>query len=125
MHTVLATWHLKPGKVGAGLAALRELVRTVHHDEPDTLGYLVHQGGEQSLPPTAAEMVVFLEIYRDETAFQRHIDGKPFKDFLAAHGDLFVLNYNPGCGPFMEVATLDRIAGFLRPDADQSAYSTS
>ncbi len=125
MHTVLATWYLKPGKVEAGRAALRELVDTVQQYEPGTLGYLVHQGGEGSLPPTAAEVVVFLEIYRDETAFDRHIRGRPFQDFLKTHGDLFVLNYNADCGPFMEVATLDRVAGFLRPDAGQDEYSTS
>jgi quinol monooxygenase YgiN len=120
MHTVLATWYLKPGKVEAGLAALQELVDSVRRDEPDTLGYLVHQGGEHSLPPTATEMVVFLEIYRDEPAFRKHIHGETFNAFLKAHGDLFVLNFDAKCGPFMEVATLDRIAGFLRPAAGQS-----
>ena len=119
MHTVLATWYLKPGKLEAGIAALRSLVATVHCEEPDTLGYLVHQGGEGSLPPTAVETVVFLEIYRDEAAFEQHINGKPFQDFLERHGDLFVMNYDARCGPFMEVATLDRVAGFLRAGAGQ------
>lgn len=118
MHTVLATWYLKPGNEDAGRAALRTLVETVHRDEPGTLGYLVHQGGDGSLPPTAQEQVVFLEIYASPEAFERHITGKPFNDFLAAHGELFVTNFNPTWGPFMEVATLDRIAGFLREDAD-------
>lgn len=124
MHTVLATWYLKPGKVEAGLEALRKLVDEVH-GERGTLGYLVHQGGVGSLPPTAAEMIVFLEIYESERAFQDHLGGKALKHFLAKNGDLFVSNYAPNSGPYMHVATLDRVAGFLRDGAGQSGKSTS
>ncbi|MEE4174118.1 MAG: antibiotic biosynthesis monooxygenase family protein [Xanthomonadales bacterium] len=101
--------------------ALQELVDTVHGNEPGTLGYLVHQGAAGSLPPTAAEQIVFLEIYRDEDAFQAHLHGKPFKQFLKDHEALFVMNFDPSCGPFMEVKTLERVAGFLRKDAAQTA----
>lgn len=104
----------------AGLAALRELVATVHGNEPGTLAYLVHQGAAGSLPPTAAEQIVFLEVYRDEEAFKAHLHGKPFQQFLEDHQALFVMNYDPACGPFMEVKTLGRIAGFVREAGAQS-----
>jgi len=116
MYSIIATWYVTDGKLAEALAALRALAETVRAQEPDTWAYLVHSGGPDSLPPSAPETIVFVEIYKDEQAFQAHVAGAAFTGFLKRHGNLFV-GVPPGNNAFFQVQHIERIEGFVRPAA--------
>jgi quinol monooxygenase YgiN len=115
MHTVIARWYVVDGKLAAAVKALAALAAEVEKAEPDTWGYLVHSGGDQSLPPVSENEIVFVETYKDEKAFMAHVNGPTFQGFVAKYKDLFVLD--PQGQPFYEVTHVVRIAGFVRPPA--------
>ncbi len=117
MHSVLARWFVKPGEMDTARAALEALVADVKTLEPDTLIYQVREAVAGSLPPAARGEIVFFECYRDEAAFQAHLAGPVFSQFLKDHGGLFVQNFPPAHGPFMLVTTLTGDDGFCRDDA--------
>lgn len=123
--TLTAKWFLKPGCQKEALQALDKLAEAVRANEPDTLMYLVHtpfaDGTLQSLPPSEPGTVVFVEMYRNADAFQAHVNGPVFTDFVKKHGDLFVAANGE---PFVLVEFLDRHAGFTRDEA-RAAPSTS
>ncbi len=117
MLTTIAIWYLNPETRSEGIAALRQLTKDVKKNEPDTWGYLVHSGGADSVPPCDDDTVVFVEIYKDEKAFKKHLSKKSaFSKFLKKSGHLFLSA--PGSeNPFFQVLNVDRIQGFLRPEA--------
>ena len=116
MQTTIATWYVKAGKLDEARRALAALAKQVEETEPGTLGYLVHSGGSGSLPPTSPETIVFVEIYKDKSAFEHHLNGPAFTGFLEKHGELFVPAPTGG-GAFFQVENLDRIEGFVRKAA--------
>jgi quinol monooxygenase YgiN len=117
MYTVVATWFVLPDKRAEAITALNALAEDVQEKEPDTWGYLVHSAAAAgSLPPASSDTIVFVEIYKDKEAFLAHVNGPVFQGFLKANKDLFVAM--PPDGPsFYEVTHLDRIQGFVRPQA--------
>lgn len=124
MYSLTSTWTLKQGKEKAGVAALKRLAERVRREEADTLAYLVHMPDvtQASLPPPYGLDVVFFEIYRNKAAFDAHVNGSVFTEFVAKHGDLFV-SMKVDCGggksvtkPFTTVEFLRREAGFIRPE---------
>lgn len=116
MYSTIVTWYLKPDCRAEGIAALKQLALAVEKDEPDTWGYLVHSGADGSYPPSSDDTIVFLEIYKDKTAFLNHVNGPIFTGFVKDHSDLF-LTGPVGTSPFFQVQNVDRIEGFVRPEA--------
>jgi quinol monooxygenase YgiN len=114
MHSVLARWYVKPGKMDAARAALEALVADVKALEPDTLIYLVREASAQSRPPSPVGEILFFECYRDEAACEAHVTGPVFARFLKEHGSLFLQNTPPGKGPLMLVTTMAGDDGFFR-----------
>jgi len=116
MYSLIATWYLKPDLKSEGIAALRQLAKDVEENEPDTWGYLIHSGAQGSAPPCSDGTVVFIEIYKDEHAFLAHVKGPTFTQFKEEYGKLFQPTPG-GDSPFFQVENVDRIQGFLRPQA--------
>ena len=93
---------------------MNALARDVEGNEPDTLAYLIHTPYHedpplQSLPPSDPTWVEFVEVYRDASAFERHVKGAVFTGFLQKHRDLFV----PANGsPYTTVLFMSLQAGF-------------
>jgi len=110
MYTTVGNWYVKEGREKEAVAALKDLAEQVKA-EPGTLGYLIHEQ-KASLPPAAPRTIAFIEMYTDEKAFQKHLTGPAFKNFIAKFGDLFVPD--PQGNPFVTFSRLDRIAGFVR-----------
>ncbi|MFN2325809.1 MAG: putative quinol monooxygenase [Gemmatimonadales bacterium] len=111
-------WYVKPGQLAEAEAALGALEVAVKANEPGTWMYLIHVPAEGSLPPAADGTVTFMEGYADEAALQAHITGPAYTAFLKAHGDLFVQAFTGG--PFMLIEDVQRVAGFVRPQATGS-----
>ena len=116
MFSTIATWYLKPECQSEGITALRRLAKDVEENEPDTWGYLVHSGGADSSPPNSDGTIVFVEIYKNKEAFLHHVKGPVFSKFMTDHGNLFQAGPG-GDSPFVQVQNVDRIQGFLRPQA--------
>lgn len=110
-------WFIQPGREEEVLAAIRsELVPAIEAGEAGTLTYYVHRpcsGGDalQSLPPTDGQLLLFYEEYASPAAFQAHVEGPAFTDFVARHGACFV---QAGGKPYTTVTFLARQAGFTR-----------
>jgi predicted enzyme related to lactoylglutathione lyase len=122
--SLTSLWYPAPGSETQALAALRQLAADVYADEPDTLMYFIHtpfpdEDDIVSLPPVAANTVLFLETYRTPQAFLAHVNGSIFKNFVAEHGSLFV---NSNGKPFSMVTFLTRFAGFIRPEASAKCH---
>lgn len=116
MYSTIATWYLKPDLVSEGVAALKQLALDVQEHEPDTWGYLIHSGAAGSAPPFSEGTIVFVEMYKDKEAFLYHLNGPVFSNFVKNCGHLF--QPVPGSDkPFVLVQNVDRIQGFLRPEA--------
>ena len=116
MYSLIATWYLKPESESEGIAALRQLAIDVEANEPGTWGYLVHTGAAGSCPPCGEGTIVFVEIYENQQAFMDHVTGPIFTKFKKEKGHLFLPA--PGeSSPFMQVENVDRIQGFVRPQA--------
>ncbi len=116
MYSTIATWYLKPELEAEGITALKQLALDVQKNEKDTWGYLIHTGAEGSAPPCVDGTVVFVEIYKDHQAFLDHLNGPTFSAFQRDHGQLF--QPTPGSDrPFVLVENVNRIQGFLRPQA--------
>ena len=110
-------WTLREGRGPEGLAALRQLAAKVLANEPGTLVYSFHTplvGADvpASLPTPSPLQVLFYEAYASVEAFQAHVNGPIFKQFLQDHGELF-LSTGPQ-QPFVIVQFLELQAGFTR-----------
>ena len=122
MYTLISHLTMKPGCEVAARKALKKLARQVQQHEPDTLFYLVHVPDmkEESLPTPSPLGVVFIEGYKNRAAFQAHRTGPVFKNFLAAHLDLFLKSTTtgqdglPAVKQFSMIEILKREGGFIR-----------
>ena len=102
MKSIIVTWYVKEGCFKQACKALNELAEKVKAEEADTWAYLVHSSAEDSLPPVTINVIVFLEIYKDEAAFLSHVNGPVFQGFLRANKDLFV-SVSPNGPSFFQV----------------------
>lgn len=81
--------------------------------------YLIHTSIEEgSRPQPPPNEVVFVSGWPDRAAFQKHLDGPVFKDWIAKHVDLFLTDDSGGL--FVTAEFIDRRAGFIRPAAEQA-----
>ena len=110
-------WFIKPNCEQEVLDAVTRLASCVEAEEPDTLTYLVHvphvinEPNLPSLPPADSRMLLFFEVYRDVQAFQNHLRGRLFTEFVHDFGDRFV---SANGKPFTTVQFLSLHAGFSR-----------
>jgi quinol monooxygenase YgiN len=114
MYTAIAKFYIKGSRTQA-LKAIRNLAAQVRATEPDTLTYLAHMAGDDSLRPPSHNEVTFFEVYRNKPAFLRHLKGKAFTGFLKKSGHFFVLD--PQGNPFFLAEHVNRFAGFVRSQA--------
>ncbi len=115
MITINANWTILAGKREAAIAALRELERDVYEQEPFVLMYTIHVPNMAltSFPTPAPSGVFFFSIFTDYAAFEKHLHGPVFQNFLKKYGDLFLMNNG---NLFVTSEWLDRIAGYIRPE---------
>jgi predicted enzyme related to lactoylglutathione lyase/quinol monooxygenase YgiN len=116
--SLTSTWYIATGSEAQAMSALNALVKDVQAGEPDTLIYLMHTpyNGDTRISSLAAPYtgtVVFFEMYRTVEAYERHINGPIFTNFLANFGNLFAAQNN---SPFSVNLFLARKAGFVRPE---------
>ena len=120
MFSIVAKWWIVPGREDDAVAALDTLAGEVEAREPFTTMYLIHTSiVEGSRPPPPPNEVVFVSGWPDRAAFQKHLDGPVFRDWIAEHLDLFLTD--DGGGLFVTAEFIDRQAGFIRPSAGQLA----
>lgn len=114
MISIVAKWSILPGKHEQAVIALQDLACRVHREEPFVPMYTIHvpnfRAASFPIPPAAD--VVFFSVFDDEAAFQEHLHGPVFRDWLAEHKDLFLFN---GDNLFVVSEMIDRIAGYVRP----------
>jgi quinol monooxygenase YgiN len=124
MIAFIVKWTIKKGYKQKAIAGLKELAKNVEENEKGALLYLVHtpdsiqfdcsDGRHQSLPTPSKQEVVFIEEYRDEEAFCKHVIGEAYTKFLQEYGECFLSSNG---GPYVSIEFLRRQAGFIRKEA--------
>lgn len=124
MIAFVVKWTIKKGYKQKAITGLKELAKNVEENEEGTLLYLVHtpdsiqfdcsDGRHQSLPTPSKREVVFIEEYRDEEAFCKHVTGEAYTKFLQEYGECFLSDNG---GPYVSIEFLTRQAGFIRKEA--------
>jgi quinol monooxygenase YgiN len=114
MMPIIARWTILEGKREAAIVALRELEREVYEQEPFVSMYTINvpDFSVTSFPTPAPTEVVFLSIFDDYAAFQKHLNGPVFQGWLARYKDLFLTNNG---NLFVISEWLTRVAGYIRP----------
>lgn len=132
MITLISRWELLDGcptQLKHELDSLADKVRAV---EPDTLMYLVHlrapgpldssnnpvEPPPPPIPLAGQNEVIFLEIYKDEVAFSRHVNGPVFQAFLKGYSKYFKQDPERPGWPVTQNTVLSRVSGFIRSAAD-------
>ena len=128
---LISRWELLDGcptNLKCELDCLGDKVRQV---EPDTLMYLVHlqapgpldpynnplEPPPSPIPVAEQKEVIFLEIYKDEVAFSRHVNGPVFQAFLKEYGKYFKPDPDRTGWPITKNDVMTRISGFIRESA--------
>lgn len=114
MLPIIARWSIAEGKRTEALAALAELARLVEAEEPFVPMYTIHTPNFASeltsFPTPAANEVIFLSVFDDYAAFEKHFTGL-FHTWLEANKQFFLLNNG---NLFVVSEWLERHAGFIR-----------
>ena len=120
MITINARWTILEGKRDQALPALRELEKEVYEKEPFVLMYTIHVPNMKltSYPTPAPSEVVFISIFTDYAAFEKHLNGPVFQNWLKKYNGLFLLNNG---NLFVISEWLDRVAGYIRPELAKPA----
>jgi quinol monooxygenase YgiN len=115
-YPLIAKWTILPGNEVKAATALTKLAQDVNEKEPGTLLYMVHvpNFNEKSLPTPPAGEVIFWEIYENQDAFFKHVNGPIFKEFVKTYGSLFLTDFNDPPQVFMITQVLTQIEGFSR-----------
>lgn len=115
MLPIVARWSIAEGKRAEALKALEELAALVEAEEPFVPMYTIHtpnlSGEVTSFPTPPADEVIFLSVFDDVAAFEKHMNGV-FHAWLEANKQLFLLNNG---NLFVVAEWLTRQAGFVRP----------
>ena len=114
MISIVTKWWIKQGCEEKAKAALADLAKQTEEQEPFTVMYLIHTSiVEGSLPSPAPNEVIFVGTWPDREAFDKHLVGPVFQNWLAKHIDNFIVN-NDG-SLYVNAEFVDRFAGFIRP----------
>lgn len=128
--SLVSGWFIEPGCEDAVRAALMDLAEAVRA-EAGTLTYLAHFttgapvgiGALLSPRPPDPPSLLFYETYRDAAAFNDHVNGATFQNFVRNHGRLF---RQVGGRLYTTLQFLDRVAGFVRSsDGEPATAATS
>lgn len=116
MYPLIAKWTILPGNEAKAAEVLKQLALDVQTNEAETLLYMVHipNFNEKSLPTPPAGEVVFWEIYNDQDAFFKHVNGPVFQEFVKNYGSLFLNDFNVPSQVFMTTEVLNQLGGFAR-----------
>lgn len=131
MISLISNWMLLDGCPPELKAELDILADKVMRAEPNTLMYLVNLQAPGPLDPynnpiepppdpiplAKQKQISFLEIYADEFAFSRHVNGPVFQAFLKEYGKYFRQDPNRPGWPTTDNAFFARVSGFIRPAA--------
>jgi len=115
MYSTIAKSTILPGKEAEVIEILKKLPKQVEN-EPGTLLYMVHTPdfSQPSLPTPAAGEVIFFEIYEDKAAFEAHLDGAAFQNYIKETKDLFLADsFNQ---TFVPIEILKHQAGFAKEE---------
>lgn len=132
MITLISRWELLDGCPARLKEELDGLADKVRAAEPDTLMYLVHlpapgpldaQNNPIEPPPPPIPLaeqneVIFVEIYKNEVAFSRHVKGSTFQAFLKGYSQYFKQDPKRPGWPITKNVALERVSGFIRNAAD-------
>lgn len=115
-YPLVAKWTILPGNEEKAKTALIQLAKDVQENEPETLLYMVHipNFNEKSLPTPPQGEVIFWEVYVDQDAFLKHINGSIFQNFVKTYGSLFLSDFSNPPQVFMTTEVLTQIEGFSR-----------
>jgi quinol monooxygenase YgiN len=110
---IIARWTILDGKRDEAIAALGELAQAVEAEEPFTWMYTIHTPDltQGNLPTPPENEVIFFSVFEDADAFQKHLNGPVFQDWVAKYLDLFLVSHDY---LFVLAEYLDRQAGFVR-----------
>jgi quinol monooxygenase YgiN len=115
MLPIIARWSIIEGKREEALAALANLAKLVEEEEPFVPMYTINtpnfSAETTSYPTPAANEVIFLSVFDDMAAFEKHLNGV-FHDWLEENKQYFLLNNG---NLFVVSEWLTRQAGFIRP----------
>lgn len=121
--SVVATMYILPGKESEAIPALKQLAANVKEREPDALVYIPQAINREgfNVPPPYPNEIVFIEIYKDQAAFDLHLHGPDgpdnqsgsYTEFVKEYGHLFVSDPASG-GPMFQAKSLNQFAGFVR-----------
>jgi len=119
MYIINAFWSVaNPANEQAAKTALTALAAQMHDSEPDTWFCLMHtpnlDPGINIFPPPSPLQIAFVEGYKDQAAFLKHLHGPIMQAFVQEHGSLFQILYPPA--PFGILHTLNFQDGFIRPE---------
>src|SRR5688572_28385903 len=122
MFTIIARWTIAKGHEAAARTALTRLAKQVRTKEPDTLLYVffVPDMHELSLPTASPLEVVFVEDYKNRTAFLAHLNGPVFTQCTRKNQSLFLSTTatghdgKPVQSSFVLFQSLRRVGGFVR-----------
>jgi quinol monooxygenase YgiN len=117
MYTLIGKWTILEGKEAEAKDALNKLATQVKNEEVGTLIYMVYTPdfNEISLPTPQSGEVIFLEVYKDKDAFNQHIAGKAFNDFVSNYGHLFLKDFSNPPQIYFTMEVLNNVGGFIRP----------
>jgi len=82
MFVLLVEFHVRAGRLAQFDRMTEELVRSLNENEPDTLVYISLADAD------AADSRVFVEVYRDEAAFDTHERSAHTVSFLSGRTEL-------------------------------------
>jgi hypothetical protein len=121
MYSLIGKWAILPGNEKKATAALKKLALEVQKNEPTVLLYMIYipDFKEKSLPTPPAGEVVFFEIYKDKSEFEKHLTAPAFTNFVKKYGKLFLQDFATTPNIFMTTETLKQLGGFARQGITQ------
>ena len=130
MIILVSKWPLRNGLPSELVDSIKKTVDKVQQTEPGTLLYSIHNDGynpfaqdtaidkNNSAGKTRQTDITFFEAYKNDQAFQDHIHGEVFTKFVKENLHYFCEDPKTPGSPKMQTQFLDRIAAFIRPQAD-------
>lgn len=114
MITIIAKWSILEGKQKEALAALAILAQEVKEKEPFVPMYTINTPNLKltSFPTPPPTEVIFVSAFDDFAAFEKHLHGPVFQDWLKKYISLFLTNNG---NLFVVSEWLERQYGYIRP----------
>lgn|SRR5215813_3196323 len=114
MHMIIAKWTILEGKRTKAIAALKILEKEVRTKEPFVLMYTINTPDFQmtNFPTPPENEVIFVSVFASKQAFQKHLNGPIFQNWLKKYKGLFLTNND---NLFVLAEWLKREVGYVRP----------